>query len=361
VHFLETSTHSEETWVNGWHFAESVLRVDSAKLSLFVSDFEPYLRVLGPITPTNAEPFAIRLLLWLSKELPLRSVPPFACYVLYLLQPGGYRLVEVTTAFTELCALIGYMARVSDEARECLDEYHLFRKVAGRFGESPSTVSYCICPFVENQCMWAPTTLVLPVSHWVCCNYDREDYQVKLLMASFPPLFLPLMIPSLVVLVKRIWRWGPVDWSPVLASCLRGPSVELVLRLEAENALQPLVSRCKAECMQLEAAGAASIPSSWKEVKAHLERHWPGRTKDTTDRSVSLPSQECPITLSPIVDAAVASDGHVYERDAILLHMSKDMRSPLTRETLSYSLFPLYGTPSSEQPQEGGAPKPPLC
>jgi hypothetical protein len=350
-HFLQAAPNVGEPWVKALAFAEEVLNTDKNKLRMLVGNYEPYLRSLGPIAPVNSERFAIRFLLWLSKELPLKAIPSFACYVIFLLQPGRYRLVDYTSAFTELCALVGYLARVSDEACECLDEYQLFSKIATRFGESPSSVSYCVCPFVEKNCMWAPTTLVLPVSNWVCCNYDREDFQVKLLMSSFPLTFLPLMIPSLVVLVQRMRRWGIVDWSSVLAACLRGPSVELVLHLHVANALQPLVHRCEVE---------APTSKTWQEVKSHLERHWPECLGEAPSSLVPTQSAlECPITMCPIHHAVVASDGHVYERDALLKHMCKDMRSPFTRDKLSYNLFPLFFTPSCEPPPEGAPMHPP--
>lgn len=42
----------------------------------------------------------------------------------------------------------------------------------------------------------------------------------------------------------------------------------------------------------------------------------------------------CPITLDTIKDGAIASDGHLYERCAILRHMVEHAVSPMTREYL---------------------------
>ena len=42
----------------------------------------------------------------------------------------------------------------------------------------------------------------------------------------------------------------------------------------------------------------------------------------------------CPITLDRIVDGVIASDGHLYERSAILTHMIEKRESPMTREWL---------------------------
>ena len=48
----------------------------------------------------------------------------------------------------------------------------------------------------------------------------------------------------------------------------------------------------------------------------------------------------CPITLQPCVHPVVASDGHTYERDALLEHLARNgARSPVTREPLEYHLY----------------------
>ena len=48
----------------------------------------------------------------------------------------------------------------------------------------------------------------------------------------------------------------------------------------------------------------------------------------------------CPITQSPFKDPVVASDGHTYEREAIVAWMNKALTSPMTREEISPVLFP---------------------
>lgn len=57
-------------------------------------------------------------------------------------------------------------------------------------------------------------------------------------------------------------------------------------------------------------------------------------------------SIRCPITLDPFIDPVIASDGHTYERSAImqLFKLERSLRvSPLTREPFaSYNLIPNY-------------------
>lgn len=58
--------------------------------------------------------------------------------------------------------------------------------------------------------------------------------------------------------------------------------------------------------------------------------------------STPVTSVECPITMEPCVDPVVASDGHTYERDAILTLLSRSDRpqSPLTRQPLNDIVVP---------------------
>lgn len=74
-------------------------------------------------------------------------------------------------------------------------------------------------------------------------------------------------------------------------------------------------------------------------------RLWPTRFGPVFDATwtrseTQTTERECPITLEPMVDPVVASDGHVYERDAILTHLLKNDTSPLTRETMDYTVVP---------------------
>lgn len=51
---------------------------------------------------------------------------------------------------------------------------------------------------------------------------------------------------------------------------------------------------------------------------------------------------ECPILLDETQDPVLASDGHVYDRDAILTHLVRgNSLSPMTREMLSWIVHPV--------------------
>lgn len=61
---------------------------------------------------------------------------------------------------------------------------------------------------------------------------------------------------------------------------------------------------------------------------------WPEWRTDEKKNDVAMSEKTCPITLDPIVDGIIASDGHLYERSALLKHMTDKRESPMTREFL---------------------------
>lgn len=60
---------------------------------------------------------------------------------------------------------------------------------------------------------------------------------------------------------------------------------------------------------------------------------WPDWNEDKKEET-SETGKTCPITLDTIVDGVIASDGHLYERSAIMKHMIGKHNSPMTREFL---------------------------
>jgi hypothetical protein len=61
---------------------------------------------------------------------------------------------------------------------------------------------------------------------------------------------------------------------------------------------------------------------------------WPEWSTDEKKSTGVVGEKTCPITLDVIVDGIVASDGHLYERSALLKHMTDKRESPMTREYL---------------------------
>ena len=50
--------------------------------------------------------------------------------------------------------------------------------------------------------------------------------------------------------------------------------------------------------------------------------------------------ETCPITMEPVVDGIIASDGYLYERSALLKYMIDKRVSPMTREYLDVQFLP---------------------
>ena len=65
----------------------------------------------------------------------------------------------------------------------------------------------------------------------------------------------------------------------------------------------------------------------------HVPVEW-GGIRATREPVEAAKTKTCPITLDAIVDGVVASDGHLYERLAIMTHMAMRRESPMTREYL---------------------------
>ena len=81
---------------------------------------------------------------------------------------------------------------------------------------------------------------------------------------------------------------------------------------------------------------AALVRTLALDVQTALRELWPTRVdallgRDVVADTVPKTAYACPITLCPCVDPVVASDGHTYERDAILSLLVRGGTSPFTR------------------------------
>ena len=114
------------------------------------------------------------------------------------------------------------------------------------------------------------------------------------------------------------------DWSTVDA--LRGTLRDTILPFclfVHENMCTHAVAEIRAVLFDLVFHAETSV----------LEQ-WPAWRTDEKKDAVAVSEKTCPITLDPIVDGIIASDGHLYERSALLKHMTDKRESPMTREFL---------------------------
>ena len=131
--------------------------------------------------------------------------------------------------------------------------------------------------------------------------------------------------PSLVGALGRLSVVSPPDALELVRLLARHGGTHFVLRLlehpRGESVLRHAESR-------MSPADADALCALWPERLAPLLGRPPSA------RAAAPDAPECPITLAPCVDPVCASDGYVYERDAILTHIANGGASPMTRAEL---------------------------
>lgn len=141
------------------------------------------------------------------------------------------------------------------------------------------------------------------------------------------------LVPLVLTLGRHGWRF---EFARLVEHLLRGASVEFVMRLHDTNRLSLLVRSAHA---------AKDASEAWKRVFRRLYQVWPSKVAEVLN--LPPPSFEpktiectCPITLEGCHRPVVASDGHTYECDALVKHMSlRGPVSPMTKEPLEYLLY----------------------
>ena len=149
----------------------------------------------------------------------------------------------------------------------------------------------------------------------------------------------PRLVAPVVALVRR-YKLDP--FAPLYGAILRSSSVDMVLQLDRADHLTEFTTIARQR--------ARDGVDAWADVLAGLRKHWPERIRrilgeeeeardDGDGERDDVPC--CPITLQPYRNPVVASDGHTYERDAIVRHMQLNGGvSPLTNQHLEYYLYP---------------------
>lgn len=89
----------------------------------------------------------------------------------------------------------------------------------------------------------------------------------------------------------------------------------------------------------LNAVRSALIRTTFRDEPSVLCQ-WPEWSENNKTSQQAQSEKTCPITLDLIEDGAIASDGHLYEREAILKHMIENCVSPITRECIAPDLVP---------------------
>ena len=266
------------------------------------------------------------------------------------------------TEVVALCHLLRLIVSTDDAARTCLLDPHLFRDLSLRARENATVAAAVLEVFWMGR--------VCDVSH----AYAMAEHAAHRLITDFtgvPKLvcaadggptgvphlenalrFLQLLATDLgwhahlsqwVVTLSR-YGWPPV-FGPLVAAMLTPPSVHFVVALERGGRLDALARAVNDHA----AAEACTTRDAWLVARGRLRAAWPSRFAEAVRRPSECRTDpvtaiECPVTLQPCVYPATASDGHTYERDALLRIMvgSDAPRSPVTKAPLLFFVFDNY-------------------
>ena len=139
-----------------------------------------------------------------------------------------------------------------------------------------------------------------------------------------------------VVYTSELWRTGwPIHIGAVVAHLLDTSNVALVVEWEKYGRLTSLIR-----------ASQTHKTAEWRAVRGLLRHLYPARVRLALNEADVAPTDAdrtectCSITLERIVNPVVLSDGHTYERDAIMRHFaSSGFVSPITRQRVAPYVF----------------------
>lgn len=171
-----------------------------------------------------------------------------------------------------------------------------------------------------DTCVGQNVTLETGVNVGVTCtelaqtqrNYIAHNEQIKLSLSH-------------MILKLSTMRDTRVNVDASTVEALRGTLRETILPLclfVHENLCAHAVAEIHSVLVDVVFGTETSVLEQWSEWKTGEKR------------STVVSDKTCPITLEPIVDGIIASDGHLYERSALLKHMTDKRESPMTREYL---------------------------
>jgi len=220
--------------------------------------------------------------------------------------------------------------------RDLVRDKRLFRALANYVGghEYREKIMF----LVEAGELYTETELVedIFVSLVECVNRRSTDMDVVEWIARMLRFNVELRTERYVTHTSELWRTGfPESVGSILALLLDTSNVALVVGWYASGKLASLIHAAR-EFKTVE----------WRAIRGLLRHLVPARVRDACREAWVAPSDvdrspyTCPITLERIVNPVVISDGHTYERDAIMRHFaSSGFVSPLTRQHVAPYVF----------------------
>jgi hypothetical protein len=260
-------------------------------------------------------------------------------------------LTLITPYIDELCMFLHRLGR-DKKAQEMLASHCLIQNLSRRF--SKRRAKDIIGMIIQSK-MYTDILLVYPIIkscvellyyeasnvHRIIGddNYDYIKVALDMLIhATSVTQTKVLLIPDVIYLSRHGWM---TQYGEFICNMLSGKSIQFIMELEKTGQLVSLIR--KSFSVAPEEHGA--VP--WISIREMLRMQWPSRValvmNEASFEEPSVTTTTCPITLQPIVHPVVASDGHTYEREALMQHLIQNgMVSPLTKQVLDYNLFPNY-------------------
>lgn len=194
---------------------------------------------------------------------------------------------------------------------------------------------------IMRECFRLLSSELAHVHHRLCEEEGVDASLNFVTLCASKRAWYSMLIPHVIDLSRN-------GWLSVLGLLLMNmfsvssSSIEFIVRLHHSGKLQSLI-RAAYEFHSV-------YINEWNAIRGYLEKQWPTQVAfvmniDITDRKSSVSSCDicCPITLHPCIYPVVASDGHTYDRDAIMKHITTlGMISPTTKQHLEYHLFVNY-------------------
>lgn len=263
------------------------------------------------------------------------DLPRFACGIASVLLDALCSAPRVPALVARCIFLLSVVAYVD---AELLNDLALFRTLATyAHGGSSTTVGHLLA-FVHLGGYAQTTVLVedlyVALLRRVVRRGESDDaLEAQTLVAVNPELRSERYVEETV----QLWRTGwPAPLGTLVATLLDTPCVALVVRLDRIGKLEDLVRTAHA---------AHTACPHWSAVHALLRGAYATRVAEILGDPAPAPETdagaECPITLVRMQRPVVASDGHTYERDALMRHfVVNGFTSPLTRERVAPVLYP---------------------
>jgi len=154
-------------------------------------------------------------------------------------------------------------------------------------------------------------------------------------------------IPLLSEWIPRLSKFGwPALFGKMICNIIKTPSVAFVVNMEKQGKLDDLMYSCYQHSLN------GIHQEYWKDALRYLKETWPERVvsfistvfKEEIPRSDFVSTHECPITMQGCTHPVIATDGHTYDRNAIMGYMTKSTHfiSPITRESMELYLVNNY-------------------